>query len=69
MVRRLGVSLKSEHAIEVTRLAIGNQRLVYILIANKEFAYPHGRKSAIAYIGTTTKGVERVAGSAAHLLN
>jgi len=65
MVRRLGVSLKSEHAIEVTRLAIGNQKLVYILIANKKFPYPHGRKSAIAYIGTTRKGVERVAGSAA----
>lgn len=65
MVRRLSISLKSEHAIEVTRLAFGNQKLVYILIANKKFAYPHGSKSAVAYIGTTKKGVERVATSAA----
>jgi hypothetical protein len=36
-----------------------------VLIASKKFSYPHGRKSSIAYIGTTKKGVARVAGSAA----
>jgi hypothetical protein len=65
MVRRLNLSLKGQHALEVTRLAIGNKKLVYVLIANKRLSYPHGRKSAIAYIGTTKKGVARVAGSAA----
>lgn len=65
MSRRLNLSLKSQHALEVTRIAIGNEKLVYVLIANKKFRYPHGRTSAIAYIGTTKRGVARVAGSAA----
>ncbi len=65
MVRRLNLSLKAQHALEVTRIAVGNQKLVYVLIANKKFRYPHGRRSTIAYIGTTKKGVARVAGSAA----
>ena len=65
MTRRLNLSLKAQHALEVTRIAVGNQKLVYVLIANKSFSYSHGRKSAIAYIGTTKKGVARVAGSAA----
>lgn len=65
MIRRLNLSLKGQHALEVTRIAVGNQKLVYVLIADKTFSYPHGRKSAIAYIGTTKKGVARVAGSAA----
>jgi hypothetical protein len=64
MPRRLNLSLKRFHAIEVTRIAIGNQRLVYVLVADRTFAYPHGR-SAVAYIGTTKKGIERVASSAA----
>ncbi len=65
MPRKLSLSLKNFHAIELTRIAIGNQKLVYVLIANKKFTYPHGPKSAVAYIGTTKKGVGRVAGSAA----
>jgi hypothetical protein len=65
MLKRLKLSLKPSPAIEVTRVAIGNQKLVYVLIANKKFAYAHGKKSAVAYIGTTKNGVTRVAGSAA----
>ena len=65
MPRRLKLSLKRVHAIEVTRIAIGNQKLVYVPTADRKFAYPHG-KSAVAYIGTTEKGIERVASSAAH---
>jgi len=65
VVRKSSLSLKTVHALEVTRIAIGNQKLVYVLIANKKFSYPHGQKSAIAYIGTTKRGVARVAGSAA----
>jgi hypothetical protein len=65
MVRRLKLSLKRIHAIEVTRIAVGNQKLIYVLVADRKFSYPHG-KSAVAYIGTTKKGIERVASSAAH---
>jgi hypothetical protein len=61
----LKVSLKRFHAIEVTRIAIGNQKLVYALIANKKFRHPYG-KSSIAYIGTTKKGIHRVASSVAY---
>ncbi|MBI3703296.1 MAG: hypothetical protein HY244_05445 [Rhizobiales bacterium] len=64
MARYLNVSLKRFHAIEVTRIAIGNQKLVYVLTANRKFKYPHG-KSFIAYIGTTKRGIRRVASSAA----
>jgi hypothetical protein len=66
MVRRLSLSLKRQHAIEFTRIAIGSPKLVYILIADKKLSYSHGLKSAIAYIGTTKKGVVRVAASAAY---
>ena len=40
-------------------------KLVYVLIADKKLTYSHGKKSAIAYIGTTEKGVARIAESAA----
>lgn len=43
---------------------MGSQKLVYVLTANKKFKHPFG-KSSIAYIGTTKKGVLRVASSAA----
>jgi hypothetical protein len=62
--RRLNQSLKRFHAIEVTRIAVGNQKLVYVLVADRSFTY-HGTKSAVFYIGTTKKGFERVASSAA----
>jgi hypothetical protein len=64
MPKKLRVSLKRFHALEVTRIGMGNQKLVYVLVANKRFSYPFA-KSAIAYIGTTRKGFERVASSAA----
>jgi len=62
--RKLKLSLKRTHAIEVTRIAIGNQKLVYVLVADRKFKYPFGR-SAVAYIGTTKQGIKRVASSAA----
>ena len=64
MVRKLNLSLKTIHALEITRIAIGNQKLVYVLVANKKLHYRYG-SSAIAYIGTTKKGVGRIAESAA----
>ncbi len=65
MQRRLNLSLKAGHALEVTRIAIGSEKLVYVLLADKKFTYGYGRKSTIAYIGTTKKGVARIAESAA----
>ena len=49
----------------VTRVAIKDIRLVYVILANKNLQYPKGR-SRIAYIGTTKNGVARVAQSAAY---
>jgi hypothetical protein len=46
------------------RAALGTERLVYILAANKLLKYPRGR-SRIVYIGTTKRGVRRVASSVA----
>lgn len=50
--------------MQATRVAIGKDKLVYILIADKAIKYTYG-KSRIAYIGTTKKGVGRVAQSVA----
>jgi hypothetical protein len=60
----LKVSLNRRHAIEVTRIAVGDQKLVYVLTANRKLRYHHA-KSCVAYIGTTKRGIRRVASSAA----
>ena len=39
--------------------------MVYVLVASKMIKYPFG-SSKIAYIGTTKKGIQRVAQSVAH---
>ena len=64
MAKRLTVSLKPRHAMEVTRVSVGKKRLVYILVAERTLKYPWGR-SRIAYIGTTKKGMARIAQSVA----
>jgi hypothetical protein len=61
---RLHISLKRGAAITVNRISIGNLKLVYLICANKRIQYANG-KSPIAYIGTTAKGIERLAQSAA----
>lgn len=65
MLRRITMSLKKEPALTATRVSIGKSKLVYVLVADKKLKYAKG-KSRIAYIGTTKKGVARVAGSVAH---
>jgi hypothetical protein len=62
--RRLQLSLKREEALRATRVTIGKNKLVYVLIADKRLRYPGGR-SRIAYIGTTKRGMARVASSVA----
>jgi hypothetical protein len=49
----------------VNRVAIGDERLVYAICADKKQKYPFGM-SPIVYIGTTEKGVARIATSAAY---
>jgi hypothetical protein len=49
----------------VNRISIGDLKLVYVICANKKIKYTSGR-SPIAYIGTTKKGIERVAQSVAY---
>ena len=64
MPKRLRVSLKRDEALRATRVTVGRKKLVYLLIADKRLKYKSG-KSRIAYIGTTKKGVARIAQSAA----
>jgi hypothetical protein len=63
-MRKLNVGPKSE-ILRITRINLTSERLVYVLVANKQFSYTHG-KSPIVYIGTTRKGIKRIAESAAH---
>jgi hypothetical protein len=71
-IRRSAVSLRREVAMSVSRISIGREKLVYILLADKKLRYPSGR-SRIAYIGTTKRGISRIAQSVAsrsnHILN
>lgn len=64
MTERLRVSLKSGSAVRVTRLGVQGSRLVYVISQNREHKYPYGR-SPVVYIGTTEKGIDRIATSAA----
>ena len=65
MLRKLTIRTTSQPAVVVARPAIRARKLVYIACANKPIRYRHGR-SKIVYIGTTQRGVRRVAGSAAN---
>ena len=59
---RITIRLPREEAIRVTRVSIKSKSLCYFLIADK--AQPYGKKrSKIVYIGTTEKGVTRIARS------
>ncbi len=62
---KLKVKLQDGAALEVGRVSIGQNKLAYVLLANKRLKYLHG-SSRVAYIGTTKKGVSRVAASAAY---
>lgn len=63
--RRLTVRLGRDEAMRVTRVSIRRERLCYVIVADKRQRYRKGR-SGIVYIGTTTRGVGRLASSAAH---
>lgn len=64
MPKKLSVKYRRPAAIIINRIAFRDKKLVYVASANKKLRYPWGR-SRIAYIGTTKKGVRRIASSAA----
>jgi len=59
------VSLSKKSVMSVNRHILKNDRLVYLLVGPKPVRYHDGR-SRIVYIGTTKKGADRIAASAAH---
>ena len=50
--------------MRVSRVSIGKRKLVYVAVADKRIKYAEGR-SYVVYIGTTRKGLSRIAQSAA----
>jgi hypothetical protein len=64
MPKRLTISLKPRYAMQVTSVSIGKKKLVYVILVKRSLKYKWGR-SRIAYIGTTKKGVARIAQSVA----
>jgi hypothetical protein len=62
--RRAKIVGAGKTAMTLTKIAVSVENLAYILVADR--AQPYGRKkSKIVYIGTTRKGVDRIAGSIA----
>ena len=62
---RLRVALQRRVAMEVHRVSLKNDKLVYVVLQDKKYQYPNGR-SRVVYIGTTQNGVSRMAVSAAY---
>lgn len=49
--------------MEVNRVTVGKDKLVYVILQDKKMQYPEGR-SRVVYIGTTKNGGARIATSA-----
>ena len=64
VVSTLRIKLHRQPAMEVGRVSIGDNRLVYLVVCEKALRYRWG-KSRIAYIGTTRKGIKRISQSVA----
>lgn len=62
--KALRVRVSPESALTVDRSRMWKKRLVYVLVANRRFKYPSGRRTYVLYIGTTGKGARRPAASA-----
>jgi hypothetical protein len=62
-MQRLKIKISKMSLLTVTRSPQWNDKMVYILAANKYIEYQNGR-SRIIYIGTTKKGAGRPAASA-----
>lgn len=59
MKRRLQLRIPVEAVITITRKALVGEKICYIVTSNRKFKYPH-RKSRIAYIGMSERGVKRM---------
>src|SRR5260221_10909417 len=64
MPKKLKVNLKKKVVMQVSRVSLGRKKLVYLIVTAKTLKYHWGR-SRIVYIGTTKKGMARIAQSAA----
>lgn len=64
----LTIQTQTKPAVTITRTATKSKELVYVAVANKKIKYTGGQ-SRIVYIGTTKKGAERIAASAAAKAN
>src|ERR1035438_5081383 len=66
LMRTLRVKCSKDALLTVKRSRqLDRKRMVYILVANRPYKYPNGkRRSRIIYIGTTGKGAGRPATSA-----
>jgi len=62
--RKLNVMVKWQPAMTVTRVSVSRHKLCYVVKANRVVPYRKGR-SRIVYIGTTKRGITRLASSAA----
>jgi hypothetical protein len=62
--RRLNLTVLRTPAVTVTKDAMREDAIVYVLSADKQITYPT-KRSRIVYIGMTEAGVHRVAKSAA----
>jgi hypothetical protein len=63
-MKRLTIQEHKGAAITVRRVSTKVQRLVYIMITDKKQRYSKGR-SRIVYIGTTSRGINRMTSSVA----
>lgn len=63
-IRRASISLKPQAALVARRVILNDEKLVYVLVANKQINYEDGY-SRVVYIGTTRKGGSRIAQSVA----
>ncbi|MDD5327607.1 MAG: hypothetical protein PHY02_07315 [Phycisphaerae bacterium] len=63
MAHKLLVKFRNQPSLVINRTAFKDDKLVYIIRANKKLRYRFGN-SRIAYIGTTKKGARRIASSA-----
>ena len=64
MARRLMPAYSRKPLLTVTRQAIQEEYVVYLILSNRPITYKRGA-SKIVYIGTTKKGIVRIARSTA----
>lgn len=61
---KMKARLHNSPVMTISRAILKHQKVVYLLVSKKPIKYDNGR-SKIAYIGTTSRGIHRVATSVA----